>query len=118
VLQFLALHYRAAGRSDTQYWQDARERPLPDGLDERIEEWRNRIPEHDTIYPYYHGFEPYSYICMLMGLGGIPLKKRPVLGLLDQEPARQEFQRIRERGGRLETLPSHVEYLRHMYGDD
>lgn len=118
VLQFLALHYHAAGRSDTQYWKDARERPLPDGLAERIEEWRNRIPEKDTIYPHYHGFEPYSYICMLMGLGGIPLKKRPVLALLDQEPARQEFQRIRERTERLGTLPSHVEYLRHMYGDD
>ena len=115
VREFLSLHYRAAGRSDTPYWKDAHERPLPDGLAERIEEWRNRIPEQDTIYPHYHGFEPYSYICMLMGLGGLPLKARPALAMLDEGLARQEFQRIRELAdGVISTLPGHYEYLTHV----
>lgn len=117
VREFLALHYRTAGRSDTPYWKDAHQRLLPDGLAERMDHWRRGIPEPDTIYPYYHGFEPYSYICMLMGLGGLPLQARPVLGMLDDGTARQEFQRVRARAERvIETLPGHLEYLRHSRG--
>jgi hypothetical protein len=37
---------------------------------------------------------------------------------LCRRAAREEFQRIRERAERvIETLPTHLEYLRHMRGD-
>jgi tryptophan halogenase len=65
----------------------------------------------------YHGFEPYSYICMLMGLGGLRLKARLALALLDEDLARQEFARIREQADRvISTLPGHREYLGHARG--
>lgn len=43
---------------------------------ERIRPRAHEVPDQETIYPSYHGFEPYSYIAMLMGLGGVPLRLR------------------------------------------
>jgi tryptophan halogenase len=62
VRQFLVLHYKCAARVDNRYWREAKERVLPDGLAERVEEWRHRLPDSESIFPYYHGFEPYSYV--------------------------------------------------------
>ena len=112
VREFLCLHYRGAARSDTEYWKATNERPLPDGLDERMRLWGHKLPDEETIYPHYHGFEPYSYIAMLMGLGGVPLRHRPALELLDPTPARREWKRLREEGQRLvRELPSQYEYF-------
>jgi tryptophan halogenase len=64
------------------------------------------------VYPYYHGFEPYSYDVMLMGLGRRPVQPRPALGLIDGTGARREFESVRrESAGFVETLPSHYDYL-------
>lgn len=112
VREFLCLHYRGAARNDTDYWKATNERELPDGLPERIELWRHKLPDEETIYPYYHGFEPYSYIAMLMGLGGVPVRHRPALELLDPTPARREWRRLREEGDRLvKELPSQYDYF-------
>ncbi len=42
VREFLVLHYYAAAREDNQYWRDAKTRPLPDGLAERLEHVASR----------------------------------------------------------------------------
>lgn len=112
VREFLCLHYRAAARTDTPYWAATKERALPDGLTERLALWSHVLPDEETMYPYYHGFEPYSYIAMLMGLGGIPLRHRGALELLDPAPARHEWDRLRRDGRRLvQELPSHYDYF-------
>jgi len=119
VREFLALHYRAAGRSDNQYWTDAHERAIPDELLERMRIWEHRLPEDDSIFPHFHGFEPYSYICMLIGLGGFPVRGRPVLARLDAELARLELEQVRETQQRvLKTLPTHRDYITHLRGED
>lgn len=82
VREFLVLHYYAAKRQDNQYWKDTKTRPLPDGLAERIEQWQSKLPDPESIFPYYHGFEPYSYQAMLIGLGGLPLRPPPALALM------------------------------------
>ena len=106
------MHYRAAAREDTRYWKETNTRPVPDGLAARLAEARSALFDDETIYPHYHGFEPYSYIAMLMGLGAIPLRHRPALELLDPAPARREWARLRAEGRRLATeLPGHREYL-------
>ncbi|MEU9247356.1 tryptophan halogenase family protein [Streptomyces sp. NPDC048385] len=115
VREFLVLHYYAARRQDNQYWKDAKTRPLPDGMAERLELWRAKLPDAASVYPYYHGFEPYSYQVMLLGLGGVPLRHSPVLDLVDDSAALKEMQSIREEGRELITrLPSQYEYFAHM----
>lgn len=112
VREFLVLHYRGAARADNDYWRDTNTRRIPDGLAERLETWQVRLPDAQSVYPHYHAFEAYSYVCMLLGLGGIPLKPQPALALLDDKPARQELARVRETARNLtRDLPSHARYI-------
>ncbi|CUW31668.1 MULTISPECIES: tryptophan halogenase family protein [Streptomyces] len=115
VREFLVLHYHCAARADNAYWRDAKTRALPDGLAERLEQWRSKLPSTDTIYPHYHGFEPYSYLSMLLGLGGLELKPANAVSLMDDSRAADEFRRIKDLSHDLvKRLPSQYEYLSQM----
>jgi flavin-dependent dehydrogenase len=112
VKEFLVLHYAAAGRSDTRYWKEAKIRQLPDGLAERLEIASRRLLDEHTIYPRYHGFEKYSWISMLLGLGHEPRTPRPVLAHIDPAGMRAEFAAVRADAKRLvDMLPGCHEYL-------
>jgi tryptophan halogenase len=112
VREFLCLHYRAAKRADNQYWRDAQSRVVPDGLAERLELWRAKVPEASTVYPHYHGLPPYSYNCILLGMGGLPVRPSPALTLANEKAALAEFQQIREKASRLvRELPTQNEYF-------
>ncbi|MFE0136315.1 tryptophan halogenase family protein [Streptomyces sp. NPDC059037] len=112
VREFLVLHYRAAKRNDTKYWQDAKNRAVPDALAARIEQWKTKMPDAETIYPHYHGFESYSYVSMLLGLQGLPLRAPGALDLMDGSAAAEEFERVRATSRELvQNLPSQYDYL-------
>jgi len=117
VREFLALHYYAARRADNAYWRDAKTRPLPDGLAERIEQWTVRLPDSESVYPHYHGFEPYSYQAMLLGLGGVPLRSSAALAGLDGGAAEKVFEEVGRSARELaERLPSQYAYLADLRG--
>ena len=112
VKEFLVLHYRAATRDDTPYWKEAKVRPIPDGLAERLDIARSHLLDEQTIYPYYHGFEAYSWIAMTLGLGTEPDHPRPALTHMDPTNAKREFARLRAEGQQMvAALPSAYEYL-------
>lgn len=112
VKEFLVLHYRASPRQDTAYWREAKLRAIPDGLAERLDTASVRVLDEGSIYPYYHGFEVYSWITMLMGLGWAPKNARPALDHIDPSRASAELAAIRADAGRLlEVLPGAHEYL-------
>lgn len=116
VREFLVLHYKASTRSDTPYWKATDERELPEGLAERLEVWKGRLPSESSVYPYYHGFESYSYNVMLTGLGSGPGRSHPALDLLDASAARERFADIRRQAEHLVAeLPSQYEYLAHLH---
>ncbi|CCH30882.1 tryptophan halogenase family protein [Actinosynnema sp. NPDC047251] len=111
VREFLVLHYIGAKRDDTQYWKDTKTRAIPDGLAERLERWKVQLPDSENIFPYYHGLPPYSYMCILLGGGAIPLRPSPSLALSDDTAARKEFAAIRDKARHLvERLPAQYEY--------
>jgi len=117
VRDFLVLHYRCAARADTPYWKATKERAVPPELAERLELWSARLPDESNVNPYYHGFEPYSYNVMLLGLGGhLPSRHRPALDLLgDDEPALKEFDLVGRQARELAAqLPGQYEYLAAM----
>ncbi|MFG2892263.1 tryptophan halogenase family protein [Streptomyces sp. NPDC048248] len=115
VREFLVLHYAGAKRADTRYWRDTKTRPLPEGLAERLEKWKTQLPDSETVYPYYHGLPAYSYMCVLLGTGGIELKPSPALRLSDASAAHREFAAIREKTQALiKTLPKAYEYFNSM----
>jgi flavin-dependent dehydrogenase len=115
VREFLTVHYRGAARADTDYWKATKTRELPDGLMERLCLWSRKLPDSESMYPHYHGFEPYSYIAMLTGLGGLPLTHRSALELLDGRLAEAQMEQMRVQAERLAgELPSHHRYLAQM----
>ncbi len=117
VREFLVLHYYAAARTDNQYWRDTKTRPLPDGLAERLEQWRVKLPDTDSVWPQYHGFEPYSYVSMLLGLGGVPVQASPALAMLDDTNAVKELQAVQDQARDLvDRLPSQYDYLAQLQG--
>jgi tryptophan 6-halogenase len=60
--------------------------------------------------------ESYSYLAMLLGLGGVPLKPAGALSLMDGTRAAEEFQAIKDEAQELvKRLPGHYEYLTQMY---
>jgi tryptophan halogenase len=119
VREFLVVHYRGAARNDTQYWRDTKTRAIPDALAERIERWQVQVPDSETVFPYYHGLPPYSYMCILLGTGGIKLRPSPALSLTDGTATQKEFGAIRDKALHLtRTLPSHYAYLARMRGLD
>jgi tryptophan 5-halogenase len=110
VKEFLVLHYKVAQRDDTPYWKEANVRRIPDGLAARLGQ---AAPLFDAgaIYPFYHGFEPYSWNTMLLGLGPRPAA-RPALALIDPARARAQFAAVRRDAAQLTAaLPSCREYL-------
>lgn len=115
IREFLVLHYRAAARSDTPYWKDAKIRDVPDGLAERMERWQVELPGTEEIFPYYHGLPPYSYICILLGMGGLPLRPSPALGISDDTAAQQTFRNVRSTAANIvRNLPTQYEYFEKM----
>jgi flavin-dependent dehydrogenase len=117
VREFLVLHYYAAARQDNQYWQDTKTRPMADELAERIEQWQAKLPDEDSIFPHYHGFEAYSYTAMLLGLGGVPLRSSTALGFSDGIAAAKELRLVRDQAKHLvDRLPSQYEFLAQLHG--
>jgi hypothetical protein len=117
VREFLALHYKAAARNDTQYWKDAKTRTMPDGLAERLERWQVELPDSENVFPYYHGLPPYSYMCILLGMGGIPLRPSPALTLSDSSTARRVMREVHAAGEDLvQALPRTYEYFAQTHG--
>lgn len=115
VREFLVLHYRAARREDTPYWKAVKELPMPTAMAEHWEMWRHRLPDAASVPPQYHGFEPYSYVMMLLGMGRGPGRHLPVLDLVDDSAARAELEKVRAEAERfVEQLPSQYEYLASM----
>jgi tryptophan 6-halogenase len=115
VREFLIIHYKAAARNDTEYWKDVKDRPIPDELTARIETWKHQLPDTETIFPYYHGIPPHSYICIILGMGGIELRPSPALRFADETAARKEFEEIRGSAQSLiGSLPTQYEYFTHM----
>lgn len=111
VKEFLVMHYKASTREDTPYWRATKTRQVPDWLAATLERASSTLLDPSTIYPYYHGFEPYSWNTMLLGLGRRP-PARPALSLMDSATAREQFAAVERDAKRLvSTLPSCREYL-------
>jgi tryptophan halogenase len=117
VKEFLVLHYRSAQREDTPYWKEAKTRKMPTGLAQRLELASSRLLDEETIYPYYHGFESYSWNAMNLGLGNAPRTPRPALKHIDPGNARKAFARLRREADEMvAALPSCHEYLASING--
>ena len=95
VREFLILHYVASNRADTKFWQATKhDLAVPPELRERLALWGKQLPTKRSIDQNFHGFSPYSYAVMLLGLGSVPERSLPALDGLDDGPALAAFEQI------------------------
>ena len=114
IREFLCVHYRASERVDTQYWRDTKHLKVPDSLEERLKIWRSRLPAARNIYQPYHGFEAYSYSCILLGMNYQPESYHPLLDSRDEARANAVFRSVRQKSAQLvRSLPTQYDYLQH-----
>lgn len=120
VREFLTLHYAASTRNDTAFWKATKtDFLIPTELAERLKLWKKRLPTNRTINSRYHGFEAYSYACMLLGLGYRPASSLPALDYQDESRAVAALDGIRRETRRLvQSLPSLHNYLTQRYRQD
>ena len=115
VRDFLILHYRASDRADTDFWRATKHVQVPEPLQERLDLWKQRLPNPRNINPSFHGFEAYSYSVMLLGLNYWPASSLPALDHIGDDKALHAFNLLRDKAQRLvSTLPSQLEYLTHV----
>ena len=118
VRDFIILHYLCSGREDTPFWRAVkRDAEVPESLQERLGVWREVLPRVGNTPTAFHAFLPFSYAAVLAGLGYAPETCPPALRARDDLPGRSLLRNQAERAQILcEELPSHVDYLRHLYG--
>jgi flavin-dependent dehydrogenase len=114
VRDFIVIHYAASDRMDSPFWRATKESlVLREELAERLELWRQRLPDHRTIPAAFHGFEAYSYATIMLGVSSeVSQSPRTAVCHLDEKRALEAFRSVQARTRHLvSTLPSQLEYL-------
>ncbi len=72
IRDFVALHY-ITDRNDTKFWQDIKDMPIPDTLQEKLDLWKTRLPCQDDFAgdSGYVLFKAFNWIVILYGLNKI-----------------------------------------------
>lgn len=70
IVEFLKLHYAVSRRTDTAYWRDNTDpASWPEGLRDKIAQWRRRLPSRFDFVVDHETFLPPSWAFILHGLG-------------------------------------------------
>jgi glycine/D-amino acid oxidase-like deaminating enzyme len=117
IVEFLKLHYAVSRRTDTAYWRDNTDpASWPEGLRDKIAQWRRRLPSRFDFVVDHETFLPPSWAFILHGLG---FDTQAGAGAYAASPgdgadARIAFDRVRQAGAQaVEALPDHRALLNH-----
>ena len=70
IREFISLHYQTSNRDDTPFWRAARhDTVMPDGLAEKLELWKHKLPGPLECNRPWSLFEQSSYAFVLAGKG-------------------------------------------------
>jgi glycine/D-amino acid oxidase-like deaminating enzyme len=70
IVEFLKLHYCVSRRTDTAYWRDNTDpASWPEGLRDKLAQWRHRVPSRFDFVLDYETFLPPSWAFILHGMG-------------------------------------------------
>lgn len=118
VIEFLKLHYVLSQRTDSDYWQDCRNRDTcPDELNDKLTLWQQQPPWHDDAPRVDELFPSASYQYVLYGMGFKPgLRGGYAIG--DEREAARVAELLRANGEKarqmLGLLPTNRELARAM----
>jgi len=115
IVEFLKLHYAISHRRDTAYWRDNTDpASWPDGLADKIAQWRRRLPSRFDFIVDHESFLPPSWQYILYGLGfDTPA---PTVDPQSLDAASAAFGRVRQAQVKaIEALPSHRALVQHLH---
>lgn len=117
IVEFLKLHYAVSRRADTAYWRDNIDpASWPEGLRDKIAQWRRRLPSRFDFVVDHETFLPPSWAFILHGLGfdtqaGIGTRAASPRHAADADLA---FARVRQAADQaIDALPDHRALLDH-----
>ncbi|ADG10518.1 tryptophan 7-halogenase [Caulobacter segnis] len=110
IRDFLVLHYHVNQRTDSVFWNDRRNAPVPDSLAEKMALFRER----GVVAAYKDGFfkEP-SWVAVYLGQNFTPDGYDPLVEAVDPAQSARVMAEIEAAVARtVSAMPSHDSYLR------
>ena len=109
IRDFIIMHYHVTERTDTEFWRRCREMEIPEGLQHRLDLFRNTgivfEAERDI-------FRENSWVQVMMGQGIEPQSYHAIVDMMDDQELRQ-FMQIQRRkiDVLLNQVPAHQEFI-------
>ncbi len=114
VRDFIVLHYKLTGRTDSEFWRYCADMPIPDTLRHQIELFREtgRVAIIDR-----DGFSVSSHISILAGLGVVPKVDDPLINFMDLHKLHAHYHQLRKVIAQtVDAMPDHTQYVRQLVG--
>ena len=109
IRDFIILHYRANGRTDSQFWIDRREMPVPAELTRKIELFRSSGQIHRDAEEL---FTPVAWLQVMIGQHIIPNRHHPMAEQITEQQLDEFLSHVRQIIGKaVDGLPSHREFI-------
>ena len=115
IVEFLKLHYAISHRRDTAYWRDnADPASWPDGLADKLAQWRRRPPSRLDFVMDHESFLPANWRYILYGHGFAT--PAPRLSAAQGQAASRSFATVRSAQEKaVAALPSHRTLVDHHH---
>jgi glycine/D-amino acid oxidase-like deaminating enzyme len=109
VRDFIILHYKLTGRTDSEFWRYCASMPIPDTLKHQIETFRET---GRTVVYDLQGFKEGSMFSLLMGLGVVPKRGDPLIENLQFDHLLAHLASRRDAIAQLvKAAPGHAQYI-------
>jgi hypothetical protein len=114
IRDYVALHYHLTNRSDSEFWRNVQQAPIPDSLKARLDLVRAGVMVPDGVSV--RLFEGRSHACILSGMGFPFRKVPPIVDRLGDREAAAIFEQIEHDRRELSaTMPDHRACVRAIY---
>lgn len=109
IRDFILLHYKATHRQDSAFWNYCRTMPIPDGLEKRINLYRQ---EGKIYHDSNELFSEDSWFAVMQGQGLVPDSYHPVVDVLSEQQLRRFFSEIKSVvASSVNAMPTHADYI-------
>lgn len=110
IRDFLILHYHVNQRSDSQFWVDRRELPVPAELHRRMDLFKTNGRIHREFDEL---FTEVAWLQVMLGQGVMPDSWHPLADRLDEDQMRRFLGNISTIiNGTIRSLPHHDDFIR------
>lgn len=112
VRDFIILHYKLNGRTDSPFWERCRAMPIPDTLREKVEAFR---AQGKLLRYRAEIFGPASWLAIYSGLGLLPERYHPGVDRLDFQYLKDALKAMRQSvADAVAQAPTHNDYLQSL----